>query len=490
MNDDLYRAQFPIFREIVANLTVTEPIGVTYRGRQGYSKDIGKYVKPDGKLAPKRFWLGHDQSRAIWLAAVHLEAYRLFVAPEDGVWSQHAYNAITLVTSTEDDGTRRLARRAATLATTLQERAPIDDVPYIQLPTLAVQTAPTSVATATSATPTTTCTLYAAIAAYVKSLNGKRLSDKHKIRARQVVEVNLKKVRKDCTIATIDYAWLDSLADHFKNRPTRKDGKPMKAGGVKVILAYLRLFFTWLDDNAAAWGWNAPAKVTKPFKLSAEDVRAMKSPTELLAEENIAQFDVATLVTLYRAANDRLRAIMLTALFTGATQQELAVLEKIEFNLDESTLTHFRNKTKVKGMYWLPPELVALLRPQFAKRSKDALAFRTADGQRLVTFKDGRQTSDAVRQMWDDLRDEAELPAALTFKYLRKYLADWMVTNGGEAMGQVALSHARHTVIAKKYTTAREFAAFHALQKKMYGELKKAGMFKITRGKQMNTKSP
>src|SRR5258706_12136678 len=122
---------------------------------------------------------------------------------------------------------------------------------------------------------------------------------------------------------------------------------------------------------------------------------------------------------------------MLLGLFTGATQQELSVLEKSEFDLEAGTLHHFRNKTRVEGRYWLRPELVKLLTSDFAKRPKDKLAFRTEDGHAMVTFKDGKKTSDAVRQAWDDVRERAELPDALSFKYLRKFLADWMTRNAG-----------------------------------------------------------
>jgi hypothetical protein len=44
-------------------------------------------------------------------------------------------------------------------------------------------------------------------------------------------------------------------------------------------------------------------------------------------------------------------------------------------------------------------------------------------------------------------------------------------------MGQVALSHARQTVLAMNYSTARDFDAFIRVQQQMYAELKAAKMF-------------
>jgi hypothetical protein len=126
---------------------------------------------------------------------------------------------------------------------------------------------------------------------------------------------------------------------------------------------------------------------------------------------------------------------------------------------------------------------VTWLRADFAERKRDPLAFRTVDGNALVTFKDGKQTSDSVRQMWDDLRETAELPDALSFKYLRKFLGDWMKRNGGEAIGQVALSQRPTTVLSKHYTSARDFETFHTLQRKMYEELKAAKVFEVAKAK-------
>ena len=43
---------------------------------------------------------------------------------------------------------------------------------------------------------------------------------------RQVLNVNLKHVRRDIPLQQVDFAWLDTLCDHFKNRPpNQKDGK-------------------------------------------------------------------------------------------------------------------------------------------------------------------------------------------------------------------------------------------------------------------------
>jgi integrase len=291
-----------------------------------------------------------------------------------------------------------------------------------------------------------------------------------------VLETNLKKARADCPLVEVDYLWIDRHCDEFKARPLcGKDKKKrrMSPNTVSTILRYLRLFFVWLDDSGYG-GWKAPAKLHKPFRLRLDDLR---TPSEMQAANSIKQFTVEELCHLYQAAKKPMRQLMLAALFCGFTQMELSVLEKSEFDLDAARLHHYRNKTKVEGTYWLPPELVELLRENFQARADDTMAFRSSTGGPLITVREGRPTSDAVRQAWDDLRKAAGLPGALSFKYLRKYLANWMDRHGGERMGQIALAHRPATVLGKFYTSERDFERFQQLQRQMYEDLKGVGLF-------------
>lgn len=443
-------------------------ITVTYQKGKGFKKMIGWCVGKSGERQPKIWWLGHDERQATLLASMITALYGTM--RDEGVlidcWNE---DSLVVVKGAID------AQRESWQAGLDEARA-----------LLAAAGAATTASGGTTAARTTDRsllgdvaagkTLYGAIAAYSEHLKGKRKSDKHKHRATQVVEVNLRRVRQDCPLSEIDFVWIDSLCDHFKSRPKNlKDGTPIKPAGVKNILTYLRLFFVWIDDTEYG-GWQAPRKMLKCFKIRLDE---LMTPTELRERGTIRQFDLATLKRLYAAASDRVRTWMLMALFTGSTQQELAVMEKAEFDLDAAKLEHIRNKTRVRGTYWLPPELVTLLRTEFGRRADDPLAFRTSDGNPLVTFKDGRQTSDAVRQAWDDLRDQAALPDALPFKFLRKFLGDWMTRRGGEELGQIALSHSRQTVLARNYTTSRAFDRFHEMQREMHKELFAADVFNL-----------
>lgn len=433
-----------------------DKITVTYFKPRGlFKKCIGKRRGEDGKVTPAIFWLGHDQRAAERAARRIIE-----LIPKQGALDSHGV-------WTEDG----LAQAQTEITVAKEAWSQIDLLPAILAPER-----PAPPPKPIPVTKPEGKTLYNAIEAYLKHIAGKTFSDSHKERAGKILDGNLKSARKDCPLSDIDYLWIDQMADYFKARPkSRKGGKTISAHTVLSILRYIRTFFVWLDDTGYG-GWEGPRKLMKPFKVRLEDLLTTKERREATV---IRQFDIPTLVKLYRRGSDFQKMIMLMGVFCGLTQQELAVLTRDEFDLENQMLQHFRNKTGIEGRFWLPGELVALLRSHFAQRPNDSLAFRGSDGNPLVIFKDGRQSSDTVRQMWDDLRTAAKVPNALTFKFLRKYLADYCTLHGGEEMGQIAMAHSSQTVLGRNYTKARRFDSFHELQRGMYAKLKAAGMFEL-----------
>lgn len=461
----------------IAKWNLNEVPDVGQPHAKGFRYTVGRHS--DGSYG--RFWVGSPRSdaqqrafayRACWVATVNAGGTSWTPEGLDRA-REHGEERVRLlrefVLSMQQQATfleGAASEQRAGIAATLSEVAAPGDVDAPQ------PSPPARQASSGEAT------LYQAIEAYIESLKEKRRSQSHKWRADQVVRRGLKALREDCPLSSIDYLWLDRLCDYYKGRPKslkgkRRNRKPIRPQTVKTTLQYLRQFLMWVDDTGFG-GWEGPRKLTKPFRVRLDE---LLTPAEVRQCGSIRQFDVPTLVKLYRAGNDYQRSIMLTALFVAGTQQELAVLEKSEFDLDDGMLHHYRNKTRIEGWFWLPPELVVLLRAEFKKHRRKPLAFYTAQGGPLVTYRDGKLVSDSVRQMWGDLREAAEVPEALSFKFLRKFVADWMTRRGGEEMGQIALSHSPQSVLAKNYTNARDFDAFNNLQVAMHAELKDAGMF-------------
>jgi hypothetical protein len=315
--------------------------------------------------------------------------------------------------------------------------------------------------------------LYGAMTAYQETLAGKRVSPSHRGNVRQILD-RVKKHQPDVPISDIDFAFLDRLADHWKSRPVSPThGTPLAPATVIGTLRELRAFFSWADDTS--WGgWTGPRKLAKPFRCERKD---LMTNAEIRKAGTIDQFTIPDLVKLYQAANDRERCIMLTALFSASTQAELSVMTKTEFQLDAGLLDHVRNKTGVRGLFWLPPELVTLLRKEFNQHRNQSLAFITRDDRPLVTFQGDKKTCDSVLQLWNRLKIKAGLTNALPFKYLRKFAGDYATRAGGESLGQTMLSHAPTTMLGRHYTSARDFDALHAIQQTMHADFEAAGVY-------------
>ncbi|HEX8522037.1 MAG TPA: hypothetical protein VF669_07255 [Tepidisphaeraceae bacterium] len=245
-----------------------KPVSVTYQKGKGFKKMIGWTRNESGKKQPKIWWLGHVEQQARELASL-LNTFYLTQVDEgmSECWDEDA-----LFTATEIIGVRRTVWQQV-----------LDDARRVleQQKDSGGSDTKGGRRAAVSAVPKQSAgekTLYQAITAYTEHLKGKRKSDRHKQRATQVVEVNLKRVRKDCPLSLIDFVWIDSLCDHFKGRPKNlKDGKTLAPASVKNILTYLRLFFTWLDDTEFG-GWQAPRKLLKCFRLRVAD---LMTPAEL-----------------------------------------------------------------------------------------------------------------------------------------------------------------------------------------------------------------
>jgi integrase len=431
-----------------------DKIEVTFfKPRSLWKKAIGTHLGEDGRPRTTIFWLGRDHRQAVDHVGLILQAMAEFRA--DGKMEKHwTPETLIQVRQAMKQNDARLASRLNGARVTIA----------------AVIKSPRPPKAPTPATPERGKTLHQATITYIESLERKNVSEAHKNQARYLMD-KLRKIRADVPMKDVDFAWLDELADHFKSRPKMKNGERMKPASVKNFLGYLRTFFVWCDDVAFG-GWAAPRKMMKVFRVVMAD---LMTPTERRHAAKIDQFTLPELRRLYQFAKPKVRAWILAALFTGGTQYELAVMEREEFDLDAGMLMHIRNKTSIAGQFWLPPELVGILQKSWAKKA-GTLAFITRDNRPIVNFQDGRK-SDATHQAWQKLRKAANRPDALSFKYLRKFAADYALKAGGESMGQIALSHSRNTMMAKCYTSARDFEAFHKIQRQMYADLTAAGLF-------------
>ena len=152
---------------------------ISFRGRQGWSKDIGHYRKETGgKIIYRRFWLGHDRSRAAWLASMITDHHEQLVKSSgEGLWTVEHFRAIKLIVDVSDDKTRRRATELQEQLASLAARPPVPDLPQLPPAPVAAKTSPKL--SSKSDAPQTPAMLYGAIEVYLKSLAGKRVSEAH-----------------------------------------------------------------------------------------------------------------------------------------------------------------------------------------------------------------------------------------------------------------------------------------------------------------------
>ena len=446
---------------------------MSYQKGKGYKKMIGYHVGEGGQERPKIWWLGHDEAFAKEMARRIMAFYDQWQA--DGamgnVWAPEAIE---------------IMRGHLEVMKAERERE-IADARRLLAGAGAVPTLPAARAAVEKPAGKT---LYDAIAAYLESFRGKRRAVNHKQRAAQTLEANLQRTKgsdgkplaPNVPMNEIDYVWLDRLCDKIKARPkSLKTGKPISAQTVKTILQYVRQFFIWCDDTGYG-GWEGPRKLMKPFRVRLDELRtAMEKDA---AEDGVEHLTMEEIKRLYHAGTDWQRTLLLLGIFTGQGQKELSVTRRAEFDLDSATFRHRRNKTGIGATYWLPPELVDLLRRQLRLTPKNerGLAFLNAEGKPLIVEDEvqGRVVSDAVRQAFVAMKEAAGITRPFGYYICRKFLAKWAKDNGGIELAQTALAQSSGTILEKHYDRQRRnFAPLHAIQRKLHEELTAAGVFNV-----------
>lgn len=300
---------------------------------------------------------------------------------------------------------------------------------------------------------------------------------------------------REIPLDEVDRLWLESVCDHIRSRPlSRKIDRvtrrrqPIDPYTVKTVLQHAWQAFDWIDSASETdtfGGWELPKKAEKLFAVGV--TKLMTKPERDRHADGPDQITIPELVALYRAIdpdNTLHKIILLMGIFTAQGQSELSCAMRREFDLKRGRFTHRRNKTGQQGEYWLPPELVKLLKEYFERvpTDRDDTAFFTASGGRLVS-----ETSDAVRQAFDDWRIRAKINRrGISFYACRRLLGDLAKRAGGKELRTAALAHAGSDVGDRHYSNYRDFGKLQRVARKLHQDLKAAGMVaereKVPRG--------
>ena len=495
-----------------------------------YRRMIGYYVPDATRLDPKtglarrqkkRVWLGRDQAAALCMAHYY-DDWRAMREARDPNWvwtdeevaeCRRAMHHGRLIVDAVVDRARLQLRAAESLAAEVTPGLP---VPAVIAPNPAAIPATRQEAAAGPATSASVsaapaaATLYGALDAYVQAVSRKRLSPPYRRRIAESIEAFKHYVadreavarlrddpkalksylrdpdgsdayRRDLPLRPdVDRLWLEGVCDYVRSRPlSRKVNKrtgrrePIDPYTVKTVLQHAWQAFDWVDsasDTGRFGGWELPKKAKGIFAVELKQLMS-KAERDHHAD-GPDHLTVAEIVKLYRAIEpDNLlhKIVLLMGVFTAQGQTELSHARRGEFDLDGGRFRHRRNKTGQLGEYWLPPELVAMLRDYFAAvpTDRDDTAFFTSDRRRLVT-----DTSDAVRQAFEDWRDRAKVRRqGVSFYACRRLLGDRAKRAGGKELRDAALAHAGSDVGDVSYSNYRDFEAVERVARQLHSEL-------------------
>lgn len=274
-------------------------------------------------------------------------------------------------------------------------------------------------------------------------------------------------------------ASLSAMLRHMTDQPLTSIGYEQLAGVVAAIknraltgyapdtiqthVRDIKLFFAWLEDCGH---WKATFNLHAAFRLRKHKLLTLDESRRLALGQDV--FTPAELAVLYRTASETQRLYILLGLNLAATQQQIADLQMGDIHLDADPpyVEFVRSKTRhcgsgTVGHYELWPETQKLLAERLKKTPKtsEGWALLTKNGDRMVRWQPNGSRCDPILMSWKKLLEASGLPKErrLTFKYLRKTIADLVLRHSDAATQQLMLAHARKSMAARHYTGRTDF---------------------------------
>lgn len=277
-----------------------------------------------------------------------------------------------------------------------------------------------------------------------------------------------KRYQSNVTLKQIGWEQLNAAVQYFRGRPDISAGKPMAVATVQTTVKAIKALYDWLDiaDN-----WEAPRRFDRIFRVK---YTQLMTAAEVKASGNGQDvYTVSELKSLWKAATPRQRLYLGLALNTGELAQGIASLTKADVIKQGEALVvdRHRNKTGVRGVYPLWPEVADLVREQMDTNAAEVLAFKSGDGNPLVWFHATGRV-DSISKTWANLSKRTTDVRTLGFASLRKTGASLIEhLTGSLQAAQLYLSHKGGSV-AEKHYLAKNFQQLHAGLDLMYQELR------------------
>jgi integrase len=238
---------------------------------------------------------------------------------------------------------------------------------------------------------------------------------------------------------------IETIIDHWGNRPNSKRGKPVAVDTVKNTVKRFRQFLRWLH-RSQDFDWR------KPEDYEVLPVRVKLSPVERAKRvTQVAVYSADEVSIIWEHASPYERVFIALALNCGFGRAELGSLQCGEILLDKdhefykglhgSFIRRFRGKTDIFGEWKLWPETVQAVEWFKAQRpdTSETAFLVTSSGKSFLTVTKGNNASGRIANLWSGLllRIKKDHPSfrCLSFNKLRKTAGE-MVRNmsDGEMM--------------------------------------------------------
>ena len=265
---------------------------------------------------------------------------------------------------------------------------------------------------------------------------------------------NFKKAHLDRPLHDFDLSQIESIAAHWRNRPTLPNGKRSSQAHAKSHQGELFRFITWLD-NTPKFKWEAPKGIKAiPRKIPAfQSEKKFSAVTkETYNPEQLAKIGKTSTdwerLALYLGLNCAMGAAELGRLNIGDfelhTAHRHASQLGIKTTASDSWLRYFRPKTEVFGEWRLWPETVEMVEWAIDRSQKigSELVFCRKSGKPL--YDDDSAKPDAgFANMWSGCQKRSKIDNLLPFGSLRDTLPNYLrqVYDGGSELASLCLTH-------------------------------------------------
>lgn len=391
-----------------------------------FVKWVGKTLGADGKLRPKCWYLGHDESAAVAKAANLREQWKTLKASGSTTWPEQ----------NEEPQLTVLPVQTGVLPPLTVEAASIEYLSLIKAEADAGQ-----------------------------------VTHQHYEATRYELVRVVSFLGPNQTLLSIGEREIKQFVITIAARPQvstwNGEKHSMSLAYARKIISEGKHFLEW-THRRGYWP-NRPSTFERLFRF--KSVLTTAERMAQLSEGSVEPpfFTVDQLTDLYVEACERHRLWMLLGLNCGFAQAELDSLRRFEIKgleTDLPKIERFRRKTEVYARWTLWPETANLLRKYMAPPNKEDYALLTERGGRLKCIcKSG--VFSGVSEAWRKIMKRSGVKGS--FKRLRKTGA-WMTKRiGGLEVSEMYLSHSEPGT--NKHYAGREWSKLDAALVEMWRQL-------------------